>query len=228
MHAAVLTPPTPGAATHIAATQLPHKNQPGVFPWSSEWFRNVTEFAHSSPAWLQEAVLIGTEAGLLVFPVLFIAASWRARRLGARQMTLAILAPLVTANAYVISESIKSTVLVVRPCRAVAHVATLAECPPPEDWSFPSNHATVAAAAATAVVLAWRALGYVALPTAALIAFSRVFIGVHYPLDVIVGFMLGVTVALLLSLTLTRLLAPLIAHSHQSPPRHLLTEASKT
>ncbi len=86
----------------------------------------------------------------------------------------------------------------------------IAACPPQGDWSFPSNHATIAAASAAAIVVAWRVMAPLVLPLAALMAFSRVFVGVHYPHDVAAGFLLGVVVAPLVGLVLVRVLRPLV------------------
>ena len=61
----------------------------------------------------------------------------------------------------------------------------------PWDSSCPSNPATFAFAVATAVFLADRRLGAFALCLATLWAGSRVFAGVHYPLDVLAGAALG-------------------------------------
>jgi undecaprenyl-diphosphatase len=68
--------------------------------------------------------------------------------------------------------------------------------PEPHSHSFPSGHA--ASSFACAVVLAaclprWRVAFYV---LAALIAFSRAYVGVHYPLDVIAGSVWGVVIGL--------------------------------
>lgn len=183
---------------------------PGVFPWSEDWFRGVAQSAQSLPSWLQHTVLLFSEAGLLLFAVLFLAAWWRARGKNARRMTLALLAPVVTVGAYLVSETIKAATVVVRPCRAVSEAATIADCPPLHDWSFPSNHATIAGAAAVAALLAWRALAWIALPAAVAMAVSRVAIGVHFPLDVAAGLLLGSFVALVLSVTLARALTPLV------------------
>jgi undecaprenyl-diphosphatase len=66
------------------------------------------------------------------------------------------------------------------------------------DTSFPSNHATAAFAIATAVLLYNRAMGGVLLVVAALIGLSRVYVGLHYPGDVLVGALLGGGIALAL------------------------------
>ena len=63
------------------------------------------------------------------------------------------------------------------------------------DWSFPSNHATIASATAVGLALAWRALLPWVAALASLMVFSRVFVGVHYPRDVVVGLLLGAVVA---------------------------------
>ncbi|WP_324605110.1 phosphatase PAP2 family protein [Streptomyces sp. NRRL S-87] len=145
-----------------------------------------------------------TEAGLLLFGVLFVVVWWRARTGDVRALSLAVLAPLATAFAYIVSELLKSLVHEERPCRAVAGAAaSLVTCPPHGDWSFPSNHSTIAGAAAVALALALPRLGYVTLPMAVLMAFSRVFVGVHYPHDVGIGLVLGASTAALTVAALT-------------------------
>ncbi|KES03692.1 membrane protein [Streptomyces toyocaensis] len=160
-------------------------------------YRDITDFARDTPVWVRHTAEIGTEAGLLVFVALFVAGWWRARRAHTRAFAIAALAPLATAAAYVCSEALKSLVTEERPCRAVAGAApSLAECPPHGDWSFPSNHATIAGASALTLVLVRRALVWLTVPLALLMAFSRVFVGVHYPHDVAAGLLLGTVVAL--------------------------------
>jgi membrane-associated phospholipid phosphatase len=63
------------------------------------------------------------------------------------------------------------------------------------DNSFPSDHATVAAAIAVAAALAWRRWAVVVVALALFVGFSRVFVGVHYPGDVAAGWALGATAA---------------------------------
>lgn len=59
------------------------------------------------------------------------------------------------------------------------------------DNSFPSDHTTVAAAAAMVAALAWPRWGWLAVLGAALIGLSRVFVGVHFPSDVAAGLAIG-------------------------------------
>ncbi|MQY08778.1 phosphatase PAP2 family protein [Actinomadura macrotermitis] len=163
--------------------------------FSAAWYRAVTEFAQGTPGWVHAFAEIGTDAGMLLFAALFAAGWWRARRDGPRAMALALLGPCAVIAAYLVSEVSKSLLQEERPCRAVAHAMNIAACPAPGDWSFPSNHSTIAAASAAAIVLAWRRTAPLVLPLAALMAFSRVFVGVHYPHDVAAGFLVGVSVA---------------------------------
>ncbi|WP_179382143.1 phosphatase PAP2 family protein [Streptomyces sp. SA15] len=162
----------------------------------TELYRDITDAAHDTPTWVQHTVEIWTEAGILLFAVLCGATWWRARRETTRVFAIAVLAPLATAVAYVCSEVLKSGFTEERPCRAVAGAApSIAACPPPGDWSFPSNHATIAGAAAVALALVRRAVIRLTASLALLMAFSRVFVGVHYPHDVAAGLALGAVVA---------------------------------
>ncbi|WP_018656368.1 phosphatase PAP2 family protein [Actinomadura flavalba] len=185
--------------------------------FSAEWYRAVTEFAHGLPSFVHTLAEIGTDAGLLLFAALFVAGWWRARRDEERAMALALLAPCAVIGAYLVSEVSKSFLREERPCRAVAGAMNIAACPAPGDWSFPSNHATIAAASAAAIVVAWRAMAPLVLPAAALMAFSRVFVGVHYPHDVAAGFVVGVVVASVLALVLVKLVAPLVLRVRELP-----------
>jgi undecaprenyl-diphosphatase len=61
----------------------------------------------------------------------------------------------------------------------------------PTDSSFPSNSATVVFAISATIWLRDRRWGWPMLILAGGFAFSRVYVGVHYPADVLAGFMLG-------------------------------------
>ncbi|MEU0564295.1 phosphatase PAP2 family protein [Nonomuraea sp. NPDC005983] len=171
-------------------------------------YRDIVDFALSTPAWLHSLAETGTDAGLFLFVALFALCWWRARSAPARDLAVAIAGPAGVVGAYVVSEVLKVFIREDRPCRG--GVVTIATCPPTGDWSFPSNHSVIAAGAAGALILAWRALAWVVLPLSALMAFSRVFVGVHYPHDVAAGYLLGLTLAPLFTLLLVGAVTPVV------------------
>ncbi|WET79030.1 phosphatase PAP2 family protein [Amycolatopsis sp. QT-25] len=159
-------------------------------------YDSIIEFAAYSPAWLQGLGSMFTKVGLLFFGALFVAVWWRARATNdTTQVTRALLAPVVTVIAYVLSELLKLVVNEDRPCRGLPEGSTILECPEVGDWSLPSNHATIAAAAAMGLILARRRVAPLVMALTLLMAFSRVFVGVHYPHDVLLGIALGIGVA---------------------------------
>jgi undecaprenyl-diphosphatase len=95
--------------------------------------------------------------------------------------------------ALVISQVMKRSVSRARP-RGVTVVDA------PDRFSFPSGHSMAAMAVAAMYALTWPALGVWLVPIAMLVGYSRVALGVHYPLDVIVGQAIGLGIAILLRL----------------------------
>ncbi|MCF2126103.1 phosphatase PAP2 family protein [Strepomyces sp. STD 3.1] len=92
----------------------------------------------------------------------------------------------LTAGAHVVSMALKRVVRRPRPAHVVPLVRTAGR------HSFPSSHATSAAAAA----VAFGALGVPAIrPLAAAVCASRLVVGVHYPSDVAAGAALGALTA---------------------------------
>jgi undecaprenyl-diphosphatase len=77
------------------------------------------------------------------------------------------------------------------------------------DGSFPSDHAAGAFAIAAVLFVLHRRLGVLALLAAALMSFARVYVGVHYPGDVLAGALVGVAVAVLLLTWLAPLMSGL-------------------
>jgi membrane-associated phospholipid phosphatase len=101
----------------------------------------------------------------------------------------------IAVTATVVNALIKPLVWRRRPDRAGASVPHARQVAMPRSRSFPSGHAAAAFAFATG---AGRALPWAGPPLAALAAlvgYSRIHTGVHYPVDVIGGALCGVTLA---------------------------------
>jgi len=73
-------------------------------------------------------------------------------------------------------------------------------------FSFPSNHAGNMFALATFLSYNYPRLGLVCFPAAALVAYSRVYVGSHYPFDVLAGALWGTLIGLLSAVAVQRLM----------------------
>jgi membrane-associated phospholipid phosphatase len=158
-------------------------------------YRDVVDTAQHAPTWVNDVISVWSTYGLAVFAVLMLVGWWRARQVGAGAAVTALAVPVVVVIAYGIDSLLKLAVDESRPCQSL-HVTTVDTCPAAGDWSFPSNHATIAGAAAVALFFVSRRLGAVAAVAALAIAASRVWVGVHYPHDVVAGILVGALVAL--------------------------------
>ncbi|WP_328472908.1 phosphatase PAP2 family protein [Actinoplanes sp. NBC_00393] len=195
------------------------RNVPDV---AGEWYVDVVTWAHTTPGLVQAFMKHFTEFGIVVLAAIWALAWWRARAAPARTMALAFGGAVGVVLSYGLSEWAKTYLDAERPCRTFSDLSIIAgECPPTGDWSFPSNHSTIAGALLVAILLVNRRLGLIALPIAALAAFSRVFVGVHYPHDVVAGLLLGVAgtavVALFSAGPLTTLVTSLRRHPRVGP-----------
>ncbi|CAH0193744.1 hypothetical protein SRABI76_01839 [Microbacterium oxydans] len=130
-------------------------------------------------------------------------AAWRQhpeRRLATGVAALGVILALVS------SEGAKVLFAQARPC---SRWAIAGECPPPGDWSLPSNHATLAFGAAVVIAIAigrtW--IAWTVAVLAALVAVGRVAQGVHYLHDVALGAVFGLvipTALVVIALTFAR------------------------
>jgi undecaprenyl-diphosphatase len=83
--------------------------------------------------------------------------------------------------------------------------------PLPDNPSFPSGHSATAFAAATAVAIISPRLRPWALGIAAAVALSRLYLRVHFPLDVMAGALLGAGLGAICALLALRLVRPAAA-----------------
>ena len=125
-----------------------------------------------------------------------------------RRATLLLAIVAADGIADLLARAIKSVVDVQRPAFRYAEPKALVHVP--HDHSFPSGHAATSFACATVLtaLLPRAAPAFYVLALA--IGYSRVYVGVHWPLDVVGGAVLGVATALLLLAGARRRSVPLL------------------
>ena len=80
-------------------------------------------------------------------------------------------------------------------CMLISIAAGFLLGPVPKDFSFPSGHSLVSFEGAVCIFLFNRKWGIPALMLAVLTAFSRLYLFVHFPTDVLAGIVMGIVIA---------------------------------
>ena len=111
-----------------------------------------------------------------------------------RPAGFAILAALLM-HLLICNIMLKPLIARIRPCDINTAVELL--IPRPKDYSFPSGHTAASFAASTVILYTDKRMGVVAVIMAAAIAFSRLYLYVHYPSDVLAGAVIGVAFGVL-------------------------------
>lgn len=188
-------------------------------------FQVVNNFARHT-GWLHPVLIGYAKDGLVWFAVLLVAGWWIARRRGQpRLMAAAVSAGIATLVAVGVNQPIVNHVAEKRPYLLMPHALLLVGRS--ADFSFPSDHAVMAGAVAAGLLLVYRRLGLLALLSALLMAFARVYVGAHWPDDVLAGLILGIAVALVGFLILDRPLTWLVSRGQHTPLRPLLASARR-
>jgi membrane-associated phospholipid phosphatase len=131
--------------------------------------------------------------GIVVFAGLLLAGLVVARRRGPRTLARSLWAGGAALVALLVNQPIGRALHRPRPYLTHPHVELLVART--RDQSFPSDHAVVVGAVAVGLLaVAWQ-LGVAAAVLAVGMAFARVYVGAHYPGDVVAGLLLGGVVA---------------------------------
>lgn len=151
-------------------------------------FQSINNFAARWP-WLdQVAIFLASGVGYVLVAVL--AGIWIIRKRERRMVIVSILSAAIARG--VLVTIIRFLYHRPRPIPVDAvHQLVINDA-----WAFPSGHASFFFALATGVFLYNKKLGLVFYASAALIGLARIFIGVHWPTDILVGAALGMLTAL--------------------------------
>lgn len=183
-------------------------------------FLRVNDFARAAP-WLNGPVPAFAGYGLVLFAGLLVAGWWIARRDGnPARMAAAVWAPIGVLVAVAVNQPTADLANVARPYTELPDILVLAARS--TDPGLPSDHAVMVGAVTAGLFLVSRRLGMVAAVLAPLMAFSRVYIAAHYPLDVLAGLGLGAAVSLVGYALAHRVLTRMVVALESTPLRPLL------
>ncbi|MET7764679.1 phosphatase PAP2 family protein [Streptomyces sp. NPDC005393] len=172
---------------------------------------DINGLAKDAPHWFDRVMEFVGEFGIIIGLALVALGAWWSVRKRSQDAPSAVAglvwAPLAAGLALMANIPIRGFVQRPRPFKDHQGLDVLVAGK--TDFSFVSDHATLTMAVAVGVLMASRAYGVAAMALALLEGFCRVYMGVHYPTDVIGGFALGTAVALLLAPLAMMLLTPL-------------------
>lgn len=156
-------------------------------------FLSVNRFADRT-GWLHPAAVAYAKYGVVVFAALLLLAWFNERRAeNLDGQAGAVWAAAAAAIALGIGQIVGALIDRARPYDTLHGVSLLVSRT--SDFSMPSDHATAAGAAAVGLLYVNRRIGIVATVLAVLMAATRVYVGAHYPADVLAGLALGAGVA---------------------------------
>ncbi len=152
-------------------------------------FRWINRLADRT-SWAHSVFKANATYGIVLFAVLLLVAYIEGRQhADLTAVAASVWAAIAALVALGVGQIIGGAVDRARPYDAMANVHLLVD--KTTDFSFPSDHATVAGAVAVGLLFADRRWGIIATALAIVMAFTRVYVGAHYPGDVLAGLLLG-------------------------------------
>ena len=186
-----------------------------------DWFMDVNQFAANTPQ-LHAPMRLFAQYGVVLFAGMLLVGWWWARRdPDPHKVAAALWAPVGVLVAVGLNQPLVNHFREARPYTVFPHALVLVARS--HDYSFPSDHAVMAGAVAAGLLVAHRRLGAVAVLAALLMACARVYVGAHFPLDVVIGLLFGAGVTLTGFLLFRSLLISLVARLTRTRLRPLLS-----
>ncbi len=194
----------------------------------TRWYLLVNGWAKSTPGLHGVAAWYAVD-GVALFVLALLSAFWCTRRASDRAMATALWAGVGTVVVVGVNQLFVAGVHRIRPYWVLAHVEVLV--PRTHDYSFPSDHAVTAGAVAAGLWLVSRAVDVRALRRLALaggvgallLAADRVYVGAHYPGDVVAGLFVGALLMMGSERVVRGLLTRLVTQLRASRVRRLVT-----
>ena len=161
------------------------------------WIQNNLRSGFLDPI-MKAITMLGDKGLIWILITLALLIARRTRKLGVMCAASMVFGLIVT------NLIIKNWAARIRPYEMVQGLNCIV--PLAKDWSFPSGHTTNSLACAWVLFRkAPKKFGVPALILAILIAFSRLYVGIHYPTDVLGGTLIGLGSACLAMLLVPRL-----------------------
>ncbi len=155
-------------------------------------FQDVNRFAQHT-GWLHGVARTYASLGVGLFAAALAAAALVTVRRDVRAFTRTVWAAIAALVVLALNQPVASLVGRARPYTTHPHVLTLVTRG--TDPSFMSDHSVVAGAVAAGLYFAVRSIGIATIVAAIIMAFMRVYVGAHYPGDVVAGLAFGALVA---------------------------------
>jgi undecaprenyl-diphosphatase len=162
-----------------------------LLEWDRRWTRRLNARIDLAPVRVLLRLVSRLGNGMFWYALMFVLGATQ----GLRGMEAVVRMLVAGVIGFIVYKLLKSGTGRLRPYKALLDIR--AGIAPLDAFSFPSGHTLHAVAFTLVAVAYFPALAWVLAPFTALVAISRVVLGLHYPSDVLAGTAIGALVALL-------------------------------